>query len=55
LNGAANQSVTLPCFYFGEKYAVLPAFSAFTGLAKIRPSKKDHVFALVENSVIKVQ
>ncbi|MGN6600966.1 MAG: ligase-associated DNA damage response endonuclease PdeM [Ginsengibacter sp.] len=55
LNGAANQSVTLPCFYFGEKYAVLPAFSAFTGLAKIRPTKKDHVFALVENSVIKVQ
>lgn len=55
LNGAANQSVTLPCFYFGEKYAVLPAFSAFTGLAKIRPTKRDHVFALVENSVIKVQ
>ena len=55
MNGAGNQSIMLPCFYFGEKYAVLPAFSAFTGLAKIRPSTKDHVFALVENSVIKIQ
>lgn len=55
MNGAGNQSIMLPCFYFGEKYAVLPAFSAFTGLAKIRPSTKDHVFALVESSVIKIQ
>lgn len=55
MNGAGNQSVMLPCFYFGKKYAVLPAFSAFTGLAKIRPSTGDHVFALVENSVLKVQ
>jgi DNA ligase-associated metallophosphoesterase len=55
LNGAGNQSLMLPCFYFGKEYAVLPAFSAFTGLAKIRPAKSDHVFALVENSVIKIQ
>ena len=55
MNGAGNQSIMLPCFYFGEKYSVLPAFSAFTGLAKIKPSTKDHVFALVENSVIKIQ
>ncbi len=55
MNGAGNQSIMLPCFYFGKKHAVLPAFSAFTGLAKIKPSPKDHVFALVENSVIKIQ
>lgn len=55
MKGLANQSVMLPCFYFGEKHAVLPAFSAFTGLAKINPSKHDHVFALVENSILKVQ
>jgi len=55
MKGVANQSVMLPCFYFGKKYAVLPAFSAFTGLAKINPSRQDHVFALVENSVLKVQ
>jgi uncharacterized protein len=55
LNGAGNQSLMLPCFYFSKEYAVLPAFSAFTGLAKIKPAKSDHVFALVENSVIKIQ
>ncbi len=55
MNGLGNQSLMLPCFYFGEKYAVLPAFSAFTGLAKIKPLSTDHVFALIENSVIKIQ
>ena len=55
MKGLANQSVLLPCFYFGKKHAVLPAFSAFTGLAKINPSRQDHIFVLVENSVIKVQ
>ena len=55
MNGLGNQSLMLPCFYFGKKHAVLPAFSAFTGLAKIKPVSTDHVFALVENSVIKIQ
>lgn len=55
MNGPGNQSIMLPCFYFGKKHAVLPAFSAFTGLAKIKPSATDHVFALVENTVIKIQ
>lgn len=55
LNGAGNQSLMLPCFYFGKKYAVLPAFSAFTGLAKIKPVKTDTVFALVEGKVLKIQ
>ena len=55
LKGPGNQSLMLPCFYFGKKYAVLPAFSAFTGLAKLRPTSTDNVFALVENSVIKIQ
>ena len=52
IRGAARQSLNLPCFYFTTKHAVLPAFSLFTGLAKITPSPKDKVFALVENSVV---
>ncbi len=52
--GNGRQSFMLPCFYFSEKYAVLPAFSHFTGLYKVRPQKKDRVFALVENQVIKM-
>ncbi len=55
MNGSGHQSLMLPCFYFGKNYAVLPAFSAFTGLAKIKPASTDHVFAIVENSVIKIQ
>ncbi len=55
MNGIANQSLMLPCFYFGKEYAVLPAFSAFTGLAKIRPAKTDKVFVLVEGEVMKIQ
>ena len=55
MNGLAAQSLMLPCFYFGKKYAVLPAFSQFTGLSKVKPSANDHVFAIVENEIIKIQ
>ncbi len=54
INGNGKQSFMLPCFYFSSKYAVLPAFSMFTGLYKIKPNKKDNVFALVENRIIKM-
>ena len=54
IRGAGRQSLTLPCFYFGKEFAVLPAFSVFTGLAKINPKKGDHVFALIENTVVKL-
>lgn len=55
MNGLAAQSLMLPCFYFGKKYAVLPAFSQFTGLSKMKPLASDHVFAIVENEIIKIQ
>jgi DNA ligase-associated metallophosphoesterase len=55
MNGLAAQSLMLPCFYFGKKYAILPAFSQFTGLSKIKPLANDHVFAIVENEIIKIQ
>ncbi len=55
MKGLGKQSMMLPCFYFSKKYAVLPAFSAFTGLAKIKPSKNDQVFALAESRIIKIQ
>lgn len=55
VTGIAKQSLKLPCFYFTNTYAVLPAFSIFTGLFKVIPKKADKVFALVENQVIKMQ
>ena len=55
LEGMGKQSVMLPCFYFGKKYGVLPAFSAFTGMAKIKPAKGDQVFALLKNEILPIQ
>lgn len=55
VNGTGRQSMKLPCFYFSKSYAILPAFSMFTGLFNVRPKKSDTIFALVENQVIQMQ
>ena len=54
LRGKGKQSVTLPCFYFGECSGLLPAFGMFTGLAKIRPKKEDKVFVIVDEKIVEV-
>ena len=51
LVGKAKQSITLPCFYFGQQQGILPAFGSFTGLARIHPKKEDRIFVIVENKV----
>ncbi len=55
LEGFAKQSLKFPCFYFGNQYAILPAFGGFTGLALINPQPGDEVFAIVENEVVPLQ
>jgi DNA ligase-associated metallophosphoesterase len=55
LRGKGKQSITLPCFYFGECSGLLPAFGMFTGLAKIYPKKADKVFAIVEDRIIELE
>jgi len=47
ISGAGKQSLCFPCFYFGHAYAVLPAFSHFTGVALIEPAEGEQVFAVV--------
>ena len=54
IKGAGRQSISLPCFYFGETFAVLPAFSRFTGTALIRPNAGDAVFAIVNHTIVRV-
>jgi DNA ligase-associated metallophosphoesterase len=54
VNGAGKQSLHFPCFYFTPTFCVLPAFSRFTGLAMIKPKELDHVFAIVNQSVIQL-
>ena len=54
LSGPAQQSLRLPCYWFGETQAVLPAFGEFTGMHTIQPKKGDQIFVIAENQVIKL-
>ncbi len=54
LEGRGRQGITLPCFWFRSNQIILPAFGSFTGLASIRPSENDLVFAIIENKVMEV-
>ncbi|MEZ4799469.1 MAG: ligase-associated DNA damage response endonuclease PdeM [Flavobacteriales bacterium] len=37
--GEARQGLRLPCFLFGEKQGLMPAFGEFTGTFTVRPKK----------------
>lgn len=52
LTEAGRQSLRLPCFWFGARVGVLPAFGAFTGSAVVRPRRGDQVFVVAEGEVI---
>ncbi len=43
----AKQHVHLPCFYFTQQYAVLPAFGKFTGTYPVKPKRDETVFAIM--------
>ena len=53
ISGIGKQSLKFPCFYFGRNYAVLPAFSRFTGLAMIDPDEGEDVFAIIPSNPLK--
>ncbi|NNV54677.1 ligase-associated DNA damage response endonuclease PdeM [Limnovirga soli] len=50
----SRQTLSFPCFYFGVQYAILPAFSMFTGYVNIKPKAADTVYAIVNNTLVKV-
>ncbi|HYC50742.1 MAG TPA: ligase-associated DNA damage response endonuclease PdeM [Gemmatimonadaceae bacterium] len=52
LLGAAKQRARLPCFWFGERVGVLPAFGEFTGVATVEPATGDRVYVLTGDDVI---
>ena len=54
LHGAGRQYERLPCFWFGEQTAVLPAFGEFTGLASVDVREGDRVWVVAGNEVIDV-
>lgn len=54
LKGFGRQRLRLPCFFMKEHQMILPAFGKFTGTHALQPAKKDQVFVIVENEVLKV-
>lgn len=52
LRGKGRQALTLPCFFFGQNQALLPAFGKFTGLARIAPKKEDKVYVVAEEKIV---
>jgi DNA ligase-associated metallophosphoesterase len=54
IHGLGKQSLRFPCFYFADDHCILPAFSKFTGQAIVKPSAEDKIFAIVEDSLIRL-
>ncbi|MAE84298.1 MAG: metallophosphoesterase [Flammeovirgaceae bacterium] len=52
LSGIARQGARLPCFIFGKKKGLIPAFGEFTGNHPIRATKSDQIFAVAEGQLI---
>ena len=54
LGGRAHDRLRLPCFHFGARVGVLPAFGPFTGLHLIQRAEGERVFALADDTVREV-
>jgi DNA ligase-associated metallophosphoesterase len=49
--GLKNHREALPCYYFGKRYGLLPAFGSFTGGGRIFPTPGDVVFLCADNEI----
>lgn len=54
LHGRARDRLRLPCFWFGDRIGVLPAFGAFTGMHPIDAQPQDRVFAVAADGVAEI-
>ncbi len=54
VSGKGHQRETLPCFCFGEKRALLPAFGSFTGNQVIRPEPHERVYVVAGDEVVEI-
>ena len=51
IKGLGKQRITLPCFYMENKQLIMPAFGAFTGKHRIRPTKGSRCFICTGNTL----
>ncbi|QJW98379.1 ligase-associated DNA damage response endonuclease PdeM [Frigoriglobus tundricola] len=49
-----RERLRLPCFWFGPRVGVLPAFGAFTGAANVPIRRGDRAFAVAGDAVVDV-
>jgi DNA ligase-associated metallophosphoesterase len=54
LEGPARLREKLPCFLFGDRAGLLPAFGDFTGGATVRPRRGDRVYAVAGEEVVPI-
>ncbi len=54
LAGRGRDRLRLPCFWFGPRVGVVPAFARFTGVAPVPARPGDRVFAVAATDVIEV-
>lgn len=54
LKDRAGSGLDQPCFYFGQRLAILPAFGSFTGTHCVKAGKGDRIFAVGPEAVIDV-
>jgi DNA ligase-associated metallophosphoesterase len=48
-------SIRLPCYWFGERSALLPAFGSFTGTYTVKPRRGDQLFLIGDGEVVRVR
>lgn len=49
-----GERLRLPCFHFGPRVGILPAFGALTGTATVRTVQGDRVFVIADGEVLEV-
>lgn len=54
LRGMGRLKEILPCFCFGSRTALLPAFGSFTGNQLIRPAIGDRIYVVAGDDVLKM-
>jgi DNA ligase-associated metallophosphoesterase len=52
--GRGADVLRLPCFHFGPRLALLPAFGEFTGMHRVRHGPQDRVFVVADGQVREV-
>ena len=54
ISGKGRLKETLPCFCFGPRAALLPAFGGFTGSQVIRPKPEDRIYVIAGDEVVEM-